>query len=68
MSLFGMKNGELLALLSGNVDVVITRDRNMYFQQNLQRHGIGLVIIRSKFNTVKHLEPLVPASSRQSIE
>ena len=60
-SLQGTKNGALLKLLAGNFDVIVTRDRNLYFQQNLRAHGIGLVVIRSRFSTLNHLAPLAPA-------
>lgn len=60
-SLYGIKNGDLLRLLAGTVQVVVTRDRNLFFQQNLSKYGIGLVVLRCRFNTVAHLAPLVPA-------
>ncbi|MFY9234960.1 MAG: hypothetical protein WAO58_10945 [Fimbriimonadaceae bacterium] len=51
-SLYGTKNGELLQILGGEIDVIVTRERNMFYQQNLQKHALGLVVVRSKFNSV----------------
>jgi hypothetical protein len=39
----GMKNGELLSLLDGIFDVLVTADKNLRYQQNLDERQIGIV-------------------------
>ena len=55
------RNGELLKLMvAERFEVLLTVDQNIEFQQNLQKAGIGLVIVRSRTNRLKDLRPLVP--------
>jgi predicted nuclease of predicted toxin-antitoxin system len=54
------KNGELLALASGDFDVFITVDRNLAFQQNLTGKPIAVVILLAKTNRLVDLRSLVP--------
>jgi hypothetical protein len=39
----GMKNGQLLSVLDGNFDVLITADKNLRYQQNLDGRRLGIV-------------------------
>jgi hypothetical protein len=39
----GMKNGQLLAVLDGVFDVLITADKNLRYQQNLDGRRLGIV-------------------------
>jgi hypothetical protein len=54
------KNGELLALASGDFDVFITVDRNLAFQQNLTGKPIAVVILQARTNRLVDLRSLVP--------
>jgi hypothetical protein len=57
----GKRNGELLRLmLAERFDVLLTVDKSLPFQQNLQASGIGVVVMLSKTNRVKELRPLAP--------
>jgi hypothetical protein len=57
----GKRNGELLRLmLAERCEVLLTVDKNLSFQQNLQASGIGVVVMLSKTNRVRELRPLVP--------
>ena len=41
----GLKNGALLDLMVGRFNVLITTDKNLPYQQNLERRQISAVII-----------------------
>ncbi|HYO24998.1 MAG TPA: hypothetical protein VEQ85_08610 [Lacipirellulaceae bacterium] len=57
----GKKNGELVRLIAANnVDVFITVDQNLQFQQHLSGAGFGIVIISSSSNRLAAIVPLVP--------
>ena len=57
----GIKNGDLLKKAAGNFDVLITVDRNLSFQQNPLSLPIPVILIHSRSNKRKDLEPLLPA-------
>lgn len=54
----GKKNGELLALAATNYQVFITVDRNLYFQQNLPKINISVLILVARTNRLADLKPL----------
>ena len=54
------KNGELLALAEPEFDVFLTVDRNLSFQQAINRLDIAVVVFVAKGNRHSDLEPLVP--------
>ena len=58
-----IKNGELLALVSGAFDVFVTVDRNLAFQQNIPALTIAVVVPRAKSNRLVDLKALVPSLS-----
>jgi hypothetical protein len=55
-----IKNGELLALASGQFDVFVTVDRNLSFQQNLSAFPIAILVLEATTNRLADLVPLVP--------
>lgn len=55
-----LRNGELLALASGQFDVFLTVDRNLSFQQNLPTFDIAVLVLRSKSNRLSELQRLIP--------
>ena len=55
------ENGELLALAADQDDVFVTVDRNLTFQQNLEKFRIAIVVLVAKGNRLTDLMPLVPA-------
>jgi len=58
----GKKNGELLALMGGpGLEVLITVDQNLRYQQNLAVSGVGVIVMCAPTNRVADLVPLVPA-------
>ena len=56
----GLKNGELLTLVSAQFDVFLTVDRNLSFQQNLPAFDIAVVVLRSISNRLADLQRLLP--------
>ena len=54
------KNGELLALAEPEFDVFLTADRNLSFQQAINRLDIAVVVLVAKGNRYSDLQPLVP--------
>ena len=57
----GKKNGELLQLMSEEgFTVLLTTDRNLQYQQNLQQAGIAVVVMVASSNRLLDLIPLIP--------
>lgn len=54
----GKKNGELLTLAAAKYEVFITVDRNLYFQQNLPKLQISVVILAAQSNRLSDLKLL----------
>ena len=53
-------NGELLTLAQGQFDVFLTVDRNVAFQNEVNRFAIAVVVLHAKSNRLSDLRPLVP--------
>ena len=67
----GTKNGRLLALAAEKFDALITRDRNMQFQQNRANLPLAVVNLLAPSNDVQFLLPLLPrlnAALRRPLE
>ena len=56
----GKKNGELLRLMSGTVNVFITIDQNLKHQQNLAASAVAFIVLIAPNNTLDSLRPLMP--------
>jgi hypothetical protein len=56
----GKKNGALLALASGEFDVLVSGDSNLPFQQNIARFGLGVVVVRPHDKSLPNLLALLP--------
>lgn len=56
----GKKNGELLRLAQLEFDVLVTMDKNIEYQQNLQVMSISIVIIIAPTNRYQDVAPLMP--------
>jgi len=57
----GKKNGELLALMAGAFEVLLTVDQNLRYQQNLASSGVAVVVMAAPSNRLADLMPLIPA-------
>jgi predicted nuclease of predicted toxin-antitoxin system len=61
----GFSNGRLLALAAAaSFDAFVTVDKNLPFQQNLERLPIAVLILDSASNELQALLPLMPALER----
>jgi predicted nuclease of predicted toxin-antitoxin system len=56
----GKKNGELLRAASGLIDVFITVDSNLAYQQHLAGLPFAVVVLSAHSNRLQDLIPLVP--------
>jgi len=56
----GLKNGELLARAADQFEVVLTADRNLQHQQNLNRLPVAVVVLAARTNRIEDLRPLIP--------
>jgi predicted nuclease of predicted toxin-antitoxin system len=56
----GKKNGDLLALADAQFDVLLTLDKNLPYQQNLDTKRIALLIVRARSNRIQDLLPAIP--------
>jgi predicted nuclease of predicted toxin-antitoxin system len=66
----GKQNGELLTLAESRVDVLITLDTNLKYQQNLLQRRIRILVIAARSNRLADLAPYFSecASAIASIE
>ena len=55
-----LKNGELLARAERELEVFVTVDRRLPFQQNLPRFSIAIIVLRARSNRVTDLRGLIP--------
>ena len=56
----GKKNGELLDLADPQFDVLLTLDKNLPYQQNLDTTRIAVLIVRAPSNRIQDLLPIIP--------
>ena len=62
MSWLGKKNGELLHLIiENNFEVFVTVDRNLPYQQNLQRLPFTIFVLCAINNRRDTLQKIIPA-------
>lgn len=61
MGWLGKKNGELLNLMTeNNFELFVTVDRNLPYQQNLQRLTLTIIVLCANNNTRETLRLLIP--------
>ena len=58
---FGKQNGELWNLAENALDVLVTLDVNLPYQQNLSGRRIAILILAARTNRLIDLSPLFPA-------
>lgn len=62
----GVKNGKLMSLcVEHNFDILLTIDKNLQHQQNLEKHPITIVILNSITSKVEELIAFLPAFESQ---
>jgi hypothetical protein len=52
--------GALLRAADGNFDVLVTVDKSIRHQQNLQSFQIAVLLLNARSNKYKDLKPLAP--------
>ena len=57
----GIKNGRLLRLAASEFDVLLTMDRGIEYQQNLQGLDLCLILVSAVSNDIDDLLPLLPS-------
>ncbi len=55
-----LTNGQLLSRAEQEFDVMITVDRNIKYQQNLNNRQIAVIVLIAAINTRATLAPLMP--------
>jgi predicted nuclease of predicted toxin-antitoxin system len=60
----GIRNGDLLARIAGEYDVLVTGDTNMRFQQDLSRVDVAVVVLQPRRKVLEGLVALVPKALR----
>jgi hypothetical protein len=50
-----LSDGDLLNVIDGRFDVLITMDRSIQFQNKLSGRSFGVILLRAKSNTIKDL-------------
>ena len=55
----GKKNGELLSLAEPEFDVLLTLDKNIPYQQDLNLGRIAILIVRAPSNRIQDLLPVI---------
>ncbi len=62
----GVKNGKLMSLcISHNFDMILTIDKNMMYQQNLEKYPITILILNSLTSKLEELILFIPSFTRQ---
>lgn len=57
----GVKNGDLLRMIHGtDIEVFVTIDSNLEYQQNLNILNFGVIVLNAPDNAIDSLRPLVP--------
>jgi hypothetical protein len=56
-----IKNGELLALASGQFEIFVTVDRNLSSQSDVKASRVAVIVLQARTNRLADLLPLVPS-------
>ena len=58
----GLRNGKLMSQAVGkHFDILLTIDKNLSFQQNLQRFDLSVVVLDAVSSNIADIAPLLPA-------
>jgi predicted nuclease of predicted toxin-antitoxin system len=62
LNLSGIKNGKLMKFCSeNNFDILLTIDKNLMFQQNLELFQVTIVVLNSKTSKIDELITFLPS-------
>ncbi len=60
------KNGKLLAAcVTNNFDILLTIDKNLMYQQNLEKYELSIVVLNSTTSKIEELVHFIPSLKRQ---
>ena len=66
MNWSGVKNGELMSLCVANhFDIILTIDKNMIYQQNIEKYPITIVVFDSSTSKIEELVLFIPSFLKQ---
>ena len=66
LELSGIKNGKLMAYCSdNNFDVLPTIDKNLMFQQNLEKYPVTIVVFNCLSSKIEELVLFIPSFEKQ---
>ncbi|MEX2316215.1 MAG: DUF5615 family PIN-like protein [Pirellulales bacterium] len=58
----GVENGELLLRAAGQgFEVLVTKDSNLQFEQNIVKLPLAVVVLHAPSNDIDDIRPLLPA-------
>jgi hypothetical protein len=60
MSWAGLRNGDLLRAAEGLVEVFVTVDQNLAYQQNLAGSSRAILVLAARSNDLDDPRPLIP--------
>jgi hypothetical protein len=66
LNLSGIKNGKLMTFCSeNNFDVLLTIDKNLMFQQNLEKYQVSIVVLNYRTSKIEELITFLPKLKNQ---
>jgi predicted nuclease of predicted toxin-antitoxin system len=66
LNLGGIKNGKLMTFCSeNNFDILLTIDKNLMFQQNLEKYSVTIAVLNSKSSKIEELVEFMPSFKSQ---
>lgn len=66
LGLSGTKNGKLMTFcVENNFDILLTIDKNLMFQQNLERYPVTIVVLNSFTSKIEELIGFLPSLKSQ---
>ncbi len=66
LELSGIKNGKLMTYCSdNNFDILITIDKNLMFQQNLEKYPLTIVVFNCHSSKIEELVLFIPSFEKQ---
>ena len=66
LQLSGIKNGKLMAYCSeNNFDILLTIDKNLMFQQNLDKYPVTIIVLNCSASKIEELSTFMPSFRSQ---
>lgn len=66
LGLSGIKNGKLMSYCTeNNFDILLTIDKNLTFQQNLDKYSVIIVVLNCNTSKIEKLITFLPAFKAQ---